>query len=62
MHLRIIKKRLRALEAATRFSARCKCRCLGVTFFHSVADLERITAFVVRFTFSVIWGSCHGHR
>jgi hypothetical protein len=42
MHMRIIKKRLRALEAVTRFSAGCKCRFLHVTFFHSAADLERI--------------------
>ncbi len=40
LHLRIIEKRLRALEAA--FSAGCKCRSSQRTFFHSVPDLERI--------------------
>jgi hypothetical protein len=42
MHMLIIKKRLRALEALIRFGAGCKCRFLHVTLFHSVADLERI--------------------
>jgi hypothetical protein len=41
MHMRI-KKRLRALEAVSRISAGCKCRFLQETFFHCVADLERI--------------------
>jgi hypothetical protein len=41
MHMRI-KKRLRALEAASRFSAGCKCRFSDETLFHSAADLERI--------------------
>jgi hypothetical protein len=36
------KRRLRALEALSRFSAGCKCRFLQETFFHSGADLERI--------------------
>ncbi len=42
--MRIVKKRLCALEAVARFSAGCKCRFLQVTFFHNVADLERIVS------------------
>ena len=42
MHLRTITKRVRTLEAVTRFDAGCKCRSLQVTFFHSAADLQRI--------------------
>ena len=42
MQMRIIKKRLHALEALARFSTGCKCRFLQETFFHNIADLKRI--------------------
>jgi len=42
INMRMIKKRLLALEAETPFSAGCKCRSSALTFFHTVGDLERI--------------------
>src|ERR1700674_4333473 len=42
MNMTRINQRLRALETATDSRAGCRCRFPGKTFFHSVADLERI--------------------
>ena len=42
MDMTLIEKRLRALETIARVTAGCKCRFSQETFFHSVADLERI--------------------
>ena len=42
MQMRMLKKRLSALEAITSYGTGCKCRFLQVTFFHSAADLGRI--------------------
>jgi hypothetical protein len=42
MRMRMIEKRLFALEAMTSYGAGCKCRFFQVTFFHSAPDLGRI--------------------
>lgn len=44
MFIRMIEKRLHALEDQNDASAGCKCRSLQQTFFHSHADLERLVS------------------